>query len=222
MLRIAIVEQSDLVRNGLERILSRRPEIEVVLSVESPDRLLQVDHAALAGLGVIILGPSRQRGGSPYPTIGALAEFARILVVAEPAERDKFTGVIRVGAFGWVSRHVTEDELTWAVHTVAQGGIHVSPALSPLLRSELQGRGAIGSVPLAPRESETLGWIAEGLTHRQIARHMGLTEATVATYVRRIRTKLRVGNKADLTRAAIELGLVERTGGRLADVRGGR
>jgi ATP/maltotriose-dependent transcriptional regulator MalT len=53
--------------------------------------------------------------------------------------------------------------------------------------------------------AETSG--AAGLTHRQIARRMMLTEATVSTYVKRIRNKLGVGNKADLTRKAFELGL---------------
>ena len=68
---------------------------------------------------------------------------------------------------------------------------------------------------LAPRESETLGWLAVGLTHRQIAGHMGLTEATVSTYVKRIRSKLQVGNKAELTRMAIGLGLLDKAGERI-------
>lgn len=72
---------------------------------------------------------------------------------------------------------------------------------------------------LAPRESEALGWLAVGLTHRQIAGHMGLTEATVSTYVKRIRSKLNVGNKADLTRAAIELGLLDHSGRRIPQQR---
>jgi DNA-binding NarL/FixJ family response regulator len=64
------------------------------------------------------------------------------------------------------------------------------------------------SMALAPREVQTLQLIARGLTHAAAARELGLTEATVNTYVKRIRSKLHVGNKAELTRRAIELGYV--------------
>lgn len=62
---------------------------------------------------------------------------------------------------------------------------------------------------LTPREQETLGYIAHGFTHTQTARRMGVSQATVDTYVKRIRQKLCLGNKADLTRKAIELGCVD-------------
>ncbi|MFI1195285.1 response regulator transcription factor [Micromonospora sp. NPDC020750] len=63
---------------------------------------------------------------------------------------------------------------------------------------------------LAPREAATLELIAQGLTHAQTARRLGISEATVNTYVTRIRSKLDVGNKAELTLEAITLGLVQR------------
>ncbi|RSM62104.1 hypothetical protein DMB66_22730 [Actinoplanes sp. ATCC 53533] len=59
-----------------------------------------------------------------------------------------------------------------------------------------------------PREIETLRWIASGFTHAQIATRMGLSTTTVDTYAKRIRAKLNVSNKAELTRVAIELGHV--------------
>lgn len=56
---------------------------------------------------------------------------------------------------------------------------------------------------LSPREEQALDFIARGFTHAQTARRMGVTKATVDTYVERIRAKLQVGNKAELTRAAL-------------------
>jgi DNA-binding CsgD family transcriptional regulator len=58
---------------------------------------------------------------------------------------------------------------------------------------------------LAPREKETLRYIAGGYTHAQAARRMGISEATVDTYVKRIRQKFNLGNKAELTRLAIQV-----------------
>jgi DNA-binding NarL/FixJ family response regulator len=63
---------------------------------------------------------------------------------------------------------------------------------------------------LAPREVEALGHIARGLTHAQAAKRMGVRESTVDTYVKRVRAKLNLGNKAELTRKAIELSVVPR------------
>jgi DNA-binding NarL/FixJ family response regulator len=117
------------------------------------------------------------------------------------------TAALRAGAHGCVSRQADETELLTAVATVADGGVHVSPELAERLHRELRQPQAGAPPALARREIETLRWLAAGLTHRQIARRMALTEATVSTYVKRIRNKLGVGNKADLTRKAFELGL---------------
>jgi DNA-binding NarL/FixJ family response regulator len=61
-------------------------------------------------------------------------------------------------------------------------------------------------VELTPRETQTLHAVAQCLTHAQAARRLGVTEATVNTYVKRLRAKLNAGNKAELTRIAIERG----------------
>jgi DNA-binding NarL/FixJ family response regulator len=142
-------------------------------------------------------------------TVCALSEVGRVLVVGEFLEPRRLSGAIRAGAFGCVSGLVDEEELLLAVRTVARGGMHISPSLAELLHAELRGPGNPPPPILAPRESETLGLLAVGLTHREIAGRMGLTEATVSTYVKRIRSKLNARNKAELTRVAIELGLLD-------------
>lgn len=74
---------------------------------------------------------------------------------------------------------------------------------------EERPRGAAGrSLLLAPREIETLELVVGGLTHAQAARKLGVAETTVNGYIARIGAKLNVGNKAELTRTAIALGLV--------------
>jgi DNA-binding NarL/FixJ family response regulator len=211
--RVAIIEHSDLLRNGLEQILSRHPDFEVVFSVGEPGALAGAGTGTTTTFDVIVFGPARQSDEQLAEQIRALAAFGRVLVVAEFSGPHRLTGALRAGAHGCVPKQVGEDELLWAVRTVDRGAVHVSPALTARLSSELQEAPEPESTALAPRESETLSWLAVGLTHRQIASHMGLTEATVSTYVKRIRDKLHVGNKADLTRVAIDLGLLDRPDG---------
>lgn len=140
--------------------------------------------------------------------IGRLTSRGRVLIVSDFNGCQSVVDALRAGAYGCVSRQADDDQLLHAVTTVAGGGIHVDARLAAGLRTDLRQAPAGQSSALARRELETLRWIAAGLTHGQIARRMDLTEATVSTYVKRIRSKLNVGNKADLTRKAIELGLL--------------
>ena len=95
--------------------------------------------------------------------------------------------------------------VTTAVRVVAEGGFYLCRLLVDDFHAEVAKPQATGN-GLTPREVETLRWIAMGFTHAQIATEMGLSRATVHTYAKRIRTKLKVNNKAQLTRMAIQLG----------------
>jgi DNA-binding NarL/FixJ family response regulator len=94
-----------------------------------------------------------------------------------------------------------------AVRTVVAGGFALSPQLADILQAELgrSPRGPGADIPeLSVREDQALMLIARGFTHGQVATRMGVSKSTVDTYVERIRSKLQVGNKAELTRAALE------------------
>ncbi|WP_306204720.1 response regulator transcription factor [Actinoplanes sp. RD1] len=94
-----------------------------------------------------------------------------------------------------------DEELGAAREAVLAGGSYLSPAV--LSRMD---EAAAPAPRLGPREVETLRHIVAGLTHRQTARELGVTEETVNTYAKRLRRKLGAANKAELTRKAAELG----------------
>ncbi|MFJ3639681.1 LuxR C-terminal-related transcriptional regulator [Streptomyces sp. NPDC090108] len=216
-LTIAVVEHHSLVRRGMASLLSGLPSAELAAVVAEPADL----DPALPRLDVVVLGPSPDSERSLEAVVGQLARCGRVLVVAD-FTRPLVATALRAGAFGCVTRDGGDDELIHAVTTVARGGVHISPVLTARLHAELRTPAMSTPALLAHREVETLRLVAAGLTHRQIARRMGLTEATVSTYVKRIRNKLAVGNKADLTRKAIELGLEPGDSHVLPDGRPGR
>lgn len=202
--RIAIVEFHNLIRRGLVDLLSDDPSLSVVAVAEEPWRL----DPAPTPYDVLLFGPSPPAEKDLAAGVAALAGLGRVLIVADPAGPRNVTDALAAGAHGCVSRNCGDEELLRAIATVAHGGLYLSPAPASRLRAELRGAAAPAQT-LAPREIETLRWLAAGLTHGQIARRMDLTEATVSTYVKRIKNKLNVGTKAaDLTRKAIELGLL--------------
>ncbi|MEU2620650.1 response regulator transcription factor [Streptomyces sp. NPDC007157] len=204
--QIAVVEQHSLVRLGLETLLSGSSLLRVVALAADPAQLPEADAQRL---DVVVYGAPPQPGPSLAKTVAALTKCGRVLVVADFAGWQPVTDALRAGAYGCVGKQAGEQELLRAVETVALGGLHIAPGLATRLHHELRLPAGTPSPALAHREREALRLLATGLTHGQIARRMGLTEATVSTYVKRIRNKLNVRNKADLTRKAIELGLLQ-------------
>ncbi|WP_237404646.1 response regulator transcription factor [Actinacidiphila reveromycinica] len=211
-----MVEQHTLIRRGLASLLSAGPHTCLLSAVAEPHELSDVlaglpplgRASAVAGPDVIVLGMSAGFGASQGETVELVCGLGAVLVVADFADGGEVTMALRSGAHGCVSRMAEESELLNAVGVVGRGGIYIDPLLAEHFHNALRLPPGAVSPTLARREVETLRWLATGLTHRQIGRRMDLTEATVSTYVKRIRNKLGVGNKAELTRKAFELGLL--------------
>jgi two-component system nitrate/nitrite response regulator NarL len=161
---------------------------------------------------VIVLDLYHDADAPCLTAVAELAASARVLVISVSGRREDVLSVVRAGAAGYVTKHASPDMFTAAVETVAAGGFALSPQLADILQAELGpvhhptpgGARQAGTQQLSAREDEALGLIARGFTHSQVATRMGVTKTTVDTYVERIRAKLQVGNKAELTRAALD------------------
>jgi len=116
---------------------------------------------------------------------------------------------IRAGASGYLIKSAEISAFVEAIRTIAAGDFYISSQLADLLDSGPANGPGAPPISLAPREREALSLIAQGFTQAQAATRMGVSPATIDTYVKRIRRKLGPGNKADLTRRAIELGEVD-------------
>jgi DNA-binding NarL/FixJ family response regulator len=158
---------------------------------------------------VILLDLYLDGDESCLDVIPKLCQNHKVLVVSASGRSADVLGAIRAGACGYVTKLADPLMLVAAVHTVASGGFALSSQLADILRGELArvpaAAGTAAATPaLSPREEEALDLVARGLTHAQAASRMGVSRATVDTYVERIRAKLHVRNKAELARAAIE------------------
>jgi len=90
---------------------------------------------------------------------------------------------------------------------VMAGGLYLPAQLADLIRATADSpEPTTAQLALSPREIETLHHIAQGLTQAQAAQRMGVSPNTIDTYIKRIRRKIGPGNKADLTRRALQLG----------------
>ncbi|MCA2211318.1 helix-turn-helix transcriptional regulator [Jidongwangia harbinensis] len=122
---------------------------------------------------------------------------APVLVTTDAPDPDALAEYRRQGANGAVHRDADVVVIADALRAVALGGDYwPAPAAA-------DGSVDPGRPVLSHRERQVLGQIALGRTHAQVARTLGISQHTVDTYVKRIRSKLRLGNKAELTRAAV-------------------
>jgi DNA-binding NarL/FixJ family response regulator len=205
VLTVLIIDDQPVTRAGLERLVSEHPLLVVGASVSSVDDL--AGRPAGTRYDVVVLTLPAQSVGTGVELVSRTAQFGLPIVVSAWGNRPTLLAAMRAGARACLTRH-SEPEAVWAaLSAVALGGVYVCPRLAAQLHSELLCTQE-EPTRLAPREIETLRWIALGFTQSQIATRMGLSQATVNTYAKRIRRKLNVSNKADLTRMAIELGYV--------------
>jgi DNA-binding NarL/FixJ family response regulator len=186
----------------MERLIQQDPTLSVVASVANVDELTRL--ATHPDLVVMDLSPAT--GGPASAFIARLAEMSRPIIISAWDRPPSLLAAIRAGAHGCLSRQADEDSVATALHVVAGGGVYVCRQLLDQLHAELTSQTRGDANGLAPREVETLRWIARGFTQAQIATRMGLSQATINTYAKRIRAKLNATNKAELTRLAIELG----------------
>jgi two-component system nitrate/nitrite response regulator NarL len=208
LIQVAIVDDHPIARRGLQSILAEAGDIQVSAAVATAAEL-SLDGPAAGRPDVILLDLYHDGDEPCLEVITRLRQDHKVLVVSASGRPADVLGAIRAGACGYVTKLADPPMLVAAVHTVASGGFALSSQLADILQGELAKvatatEAAPGAPVLSPREEEALDLIARGLTHAQAASRMGVSRATVDTYVERIRAKLHVGNKAELARAAIE------------------
>jgi DNA-binding NarL/FixJ family response regulator len=201
-LGVAIVDDQPITRSGLEQLTASVAGLAVQASVASIEEL----DKACSNCAVVVLNVPSCVDGLALKSIEQIAETSRPLVISTWERPPSVLAAIRAGACGCLTRQSDHRAVSWALTVVAAGGFYLCEELLEQFHHELSRQPGADPHGLAPREVETLRWIARGFTHGQIATRMGLSLATVDTYAKRIRRKLNVNNKADLTRIAIEQG----------------
>jgi len=212
MIRVLIVEDQTLVREGIEKLLDLADDITVVdraidgedglqkLRQSSPDVvLLDVRMPKMNGIEFL---ESLQKAGDPTPTI---------LLTTFDDDVALLSG-IRLGAKGYLLKDVSLTKLTEAIRLVAGGGTMINPVVTERLRRGLTTAPLSASPDyeeeLTPRETEILRLMTGGYSNREIASALALSEGTVKNYVSNILGKLGVRDRTRAVLKAIEKGYV--------------
>lgn len=206
--RIGVVLADDhvVVRHGLRMLLDRVPELDVV--AEAGDAEAALAAAAAEEADVLVLDLNMP-GRPPLEALGEIGESSPELgVVVLTMERDpEFARrAFELGARGYVPKEAVEEELVEAIHAVAAGGTHASPAVEAALARPAPPDGPPGG--LTEREAEVLRLIALGNTNPEIAAALSLSVRTVETHRKHIQQKLGLTARPELVRFALRHELI--------------
>jgi DNA-binding NarL/FixJ family response regulator len=213
VIRVCLVEDQTIVRQGLRSLLALNKDIAVVAEAsdgeeavevierEKPDVvLLDLRMPKLDGLGV--LHRLRERGAS-RPTL-ILTTFDDDTMLFE---------AVRAGAKGWLLKDVSLERLTDAIRTVASGGTCIEPVITErimraLEKSNVAFESAELPEPLTDRERTILRLLAGGYSNREISQLLDISDGTVKNHISSVLSKLGVRDRTRAVLKAIDLGLI--------------
>lgn len=207
MVRILLVDDHAVVRRGIRAILEDQLHGASVSEAGSGDEALT---ALVEPFDAVVLDLSMPgRSG-----IDLLTEIKHrwpklpVLIMSLHPEEHFAVRALRAGASGYLTKAAAPDALIDAVQKVTRGGKYISQAVAERMAADLGGRAPVPHERLSDREFEVMRGIAEGVTVSEIAARMHLSVKTVSTYRTRLLDKMNMTTNAELTRYAIQNGLV--------------
>ncbi len=213
MIRVMLVDDQTLVRQGVRSLLELSDAIEVV--AEASDGQQAVEQVPLVRPDVLLMD-MRMPVMSGLDALRALAAMGALppAIILTTFDDDQLVlAGIKAGAKGYLLKDVTLDVLVSAIQVVAVGGSLVQPAVTARLLSGLEGlQNDFHSLeqpdPLTERETEILRLMAGGFSNKEIANSLGVAEGTIKNHVSNILSKLGVRDRTRAVLKAFELKLV--------------
>ena len=213
MIRVCLVDDQTLVRQGVRNLLELSEEIEVVGEAADGEEAIR----DIPGINPdVVLLDMRMPGLSGLDVLKALGEQEQLppTIILTTFDDDSIVlEGIRAGAKGYLLKDVSLEQLVTAIQTVAKGGTLVKPVVTERLLKGLEGvRSKFPSLdrpdPLTERETEILRLMAGGYSNKEVANSLGVAEGTVKNHVSNILSKLGVRDRTRAVLKAFELGLV--------------
>ena len=210
-IRVLLVEDQAVVREGLAAILSYVSDIEVVGQAKDGIEAVEMLKETRPDVILLDLVMPRQDGLTTIPLIKEKLPEAHILVLTSFADNERVYQAIKFGAQGYMLKDATHTQLIKGIRDVAQGQATLYPSIAMRVIRELNNPTELmyTTEPLTPRELETLRLISSGLSNQEIGQKLFVQESTIAKYVSNILDKLHLANRTQAALYAVRKGITE-------------
>ena len=204
---VFLVDDHEIVREGIKRMLVSAPGIAVVGEASSGEEALRSVPAAAPDVVLLDLSLPGIQGLDVLEGLENLPLPPRVVVLTIHDEAKLVLGAARLGAHGYVLKQASRAELLEAIVAAAAGGFYFSPEIVNLLRTPVAPAPA--SQPLSARELEVLRLVAAGADNREIAERLYVSSETVKSHLANIYRKLGVAGRAHAVAAALRQGQLD-------------
>jgi DNA-binding NarL/FixJ family response regulator len=192
VISLLIAEDHGVVRDGLVRLLSSVPDIDVVGAAADGDQAIEMAAQHLPDVVLMDLRMPRMDGSEATRRLLERHPDMQIVILTSFSERDEILRALDAGAIGYLLKDAEPDEVIRGVRAAAQGDSPLAPRAA---RALITSRASQSSHPLSARELEVLRFVSRGLPNKLIARELGITEKTVKAHLTSIFHRIGVSDR---------------------------
>ncbi|MQW77544.1 response regulator [Nocardioides sp. dk4132] len=213
-IRIALVDDQDLVRSGVAMIIDNEPDLEVVAQASSAETgvELAVEHRP----DVVLMDVNMPGGSNGIEATRQIVEQtdSKVIMLTAFDDEDTVFPALQAGASGYLLKVSEGETLLAAIRSTHRGQAHLSPGVTTKVLHHFSDRATGGTFrprlvdTLTHRERDVLGLIARGLSNAEIAAELTVSECTAKTHVSHILTKTGIRDRVQAVSLAYESGLV--------------
>jgi len=211
---VLVADDHAIVRTGIRHVLEGEPGFTVVGEAATGPETLALALEHRPDVAVLDISMPGQSGLSVTAELRRHCPDTRVLILSMHDNTEYVLESVRAGAHGYLLKDTAATELRGAVRAVAQGESYFSPPIASRLSAVVRGDLAVEASParllaqLTGREREVLIGVTRGLTNKEIAAELGISHRTVETHRESLMRKLSLRSVAELTRFALEIGVI--------------
>jgi two-component system, NarL family, response regulator LiaR len=207
MIKVMIVDDHLMVRDGLKVFLSVYDDIEVIGEAENGLEAIRLYPQLRPDVVLMDMIMPEMDGPATISEMRERDWPVQIIALTSFDDQELVQQAVQAGAVGFLHKDVHADRLAGAIRDAAHGRGTLDAAATQALIESAQQREPVGQ-DLTPRELEVLGLLVQGKTNRELSQELTISQATVRLHVSHIMAKLQVGNRTEAVSVALQNGLV--------------
>jgi len=213
MIRVALVEDQTIVRQGLRSLLALNADIEVAAEASDGDEAIEVIEREKPDVVLLDLRMPKKNGLEVLQALREHGTMRPTLILTTFDDDAMLFETIRAGAKGWMLKDVSLERLTGAIRALANGGTCIEPVITErIMRALTASNVAFESAdlpePLTDREKTILRLLAGGYSNREISDLLKISDGTVKNHISSVLAKLGVRDRTRAVLKAIDLGFI--------------
>lgn len=205
VIRVALVDDHSLVRDGIRALLSVMPQLNVVGEAENGAQAIEMVGRCQPDLLLMDIGLKDKNGLELTRLLAKQYPSLKILILSMYDNYEYVSESVRSGASGYVLKNAPSREIIAAIEAIISGGTFYSAEIAQRLATDPNTDNE-----LTPRESQVLYKMVQGLNNKEMARELDISVRTVETHRLSIRRKLNIDKPAALVKYAIDHGIISR------------